>query len=427
MRSLALALVALLAACGSTASNPDAGNGDDSGVASDVVEDANGTDAEVYPAPHTPMPQVDYNGGPVIANPEVVTISFAGDNTTLVNRFQQFDDVITTTPWWTAVSSEYCDSTNTCIGMGSGGGHVVVQDPPASSYTDSSTGGPSSIQDFIKLHVGNGSGGSDAGATAPDGGFIPDFPPADPNTIYVIYFPTGVTITLDGEPSCSSFGAYHNTTIVSDANGVPSTVAYAIIPRCDNTEATSTVAASHEITEASTDPDIGIGSVAFYLVSAPLWARAGGEVGDLCEGIGSNNTTTTQSTFTVQRIWSNKSAKAGNDPCVPIPSGEVYFNAAPRTATVMLPTIGSTAQITVDAYSTAPYPPWTINAVDFAAFEMGSSVLTFSFTSTSVQNGDSPVLTVTRTGNLPTGGDEFAIESKDAMGNRSSWFLGATQ
>jgi len=408
-------------ACGGSTSSPDAGNsGNDGGMTADVAT-ADVSDAgEQYPAPHTAMPQVDYNGGRILANPEVVTITFAGDDPTLVGRFQQFDDTITQTPWWTAVSSEYCDSTKACIGMGTSGGHVVVQDPPASSYTDSSTGAPSTLQDFIKLHVGSGTEG-DAGS--PDGGFVPDFPPANDNILYVIYFPTGVTITLDGDASCSSFGAYHNTTILPNSNGTPQTAAYAIIPRCDNTEATSTVSASHEIAEASSDPDIGEGVLSWYMTSNTLWTREGGEIGDLCEGIGSSNTDTTQSTFTVQRIWSNKSAAAGNDPCVPIPTGEVYFNAAPRMSTVVLPKVGSVATVTLDAYSTAPYPPWTLNAVDFAAFQHGSAVLSFSFDNTMVQNGDSPVLTVTCTGTMPGNQDEFAVESKDANGNRSSWFL----
>jgi hypothetical protein len=386
-----------------------------------VTGDAASDVLEQYPAPHTPMPQVDYNGGRVLANPEIVTITFAGDDTTLVPRFQLFDDTITQTPWWTAVSSEYCDSTKTCIGPGTSGGHVVVQDPPAANYTDSSMGAPNNtLQDFIKLHVGSGTGG-DAGS--PDGGFVPDFPPANDNILYVIYFPAGVTVTLDGSPSCSSFGAYHNTTILPNSNGTPQTAAYAIIPRCDNKEATSTISASHEIAEASTDPDIGVGVLSYYMTSAPLWTRAGGEIGDLCEGIGSSNTTTTQSTFTVQRIWSNKSAAASNDPCVPIPAGEVYFNAAPRSSKVVLPSVGSVGTVTLDAYSTAPYPPWTLNAVDFAAFQHGTAVLSFAFDNTMVQNGDSPVLTVTCTGAMPGNQDEFAVESKDGNGNRSSWFL----
>jgi hypothetical protein len=61
--------------------------------------------------------------------------------------------------------------------------------------------------------------------------------------------------------------------------------------------------------------------------------------------------------------------------------------------------------------------------VDFAAFQHGTAVLSFSFDQTMVQNGDSPVLTVTCTGAMPGNQDEFAVESKDGNGNRSSWFL----
>ncbi len=406
--------------CGGSADNGDAGN--DSGLNDSANGDGGVTDAAVtYPADHTPLPQVDYNGGRILANPKIVTITFAGDDSALVARLQQFGDIITTTPWWTATTSEYCDTSKACIGMGSSGGHVVVQDPAAATYDDSSQGAASSLQDFIKLHVGTGIA-SDAGTDAGDGGFVPDFPPADPNTLYVIYFPAGVTINLDGSPSCQSFGAYHNTTIVPDMNGTPSTVAYAVIPRCDTKETTATLSASHEIGEAATDPDIGVGSLSYYMTSAPLWTVSGGEIGDLCEGFGSNGVSYVESTFTVQRLWSNKSAAASHDPCVPIPTGSVYFNAAPRQSKVVLPKIGASGVVDIDVFSDAPYPPWTLSAVDFAAFQQGSPVLSFSFDNTSVQNGDHVQLTVTCVGPMPSNGqDEFAIESKDSAGHRHSW------
>jgi hypothetical protein len=131
---------------------------------------------------------------------------------------------------------------------------------------------------------------------------------------------------------------------------------------------------------------------------------------------------TTQGSFTVQRTWSNNSAAANLNPCVPIPSGEVYFGAAPRSAKVVLPSIGSTATVTVDAFSTAPYPAWTLSAVDFAGFH-GFPLMSFSWDNTSVQNGDTATLTVKLTGALPMNGDEFSIVSKDPAGNVTSWFL----
>jgi hypothetical protein len=412
MRVLALASAAVLfcVGCGSAPDTSDSGT-DDAAV-TEAGDDGALDAAVAYPADHTPLPQVDYNGGRVLENPKIVTVTFANDDPTMVARVQQFGDVITTTPWWTAVSSEYCKkpSNTPCIGPGSSGGHVVVSDAPAANYSDSSVGGASTLQDFIQQHVVGGG----------DGGAAPDFPRPDADTLYVIYFPPNVTITLDGSPSCDSFGAYHNTTTLPDANDVPRAAPYAIIPRCGTKESTTTVSASHEIIEAATDPDIGLNSISYYMRD-PLWAIAGGEVGDLCEGFGSSGTTTTESTFVVQRSWSNKSAAASHDPCVPIPTGEVYFNAAPRQSKVVLPKIGATAVLDIDAFSDGPKDPWSLTAFDFAGFQQGNSVLDFSFDKDSVQNGDHVQLTVTATGPLPGGQDEFAISSKDADGARHSW------
>lgn len=400
------------AACGGNSDATDAGNNDDGGLA-EAAPDAATAQPETYPAAHTSMPKMNYNGGRILANPKIVTITWAQDNATMVSRMQQFGDIITSTAWWTAVSSEYCQQpgNSPCIGQGSSGGHVVINDPPDATYTDSSGGGASTLQDFIKAHVL----GTDAGAG--------DFPAFDSNTLYVLYFPPGVSITLDGEASCNSFGAYHNTAVIPDTNEIPTAVAYAVIPRCGTKESTTTVSASHEIIEAATDPDVGINALGYYMLNQTWTAGTGGEVGDLCESSGKS---TTESTFTVQRTWSNKSAQAGNDPCVPIPSAEIYFNAAPQQQQIILPKQGATATVNIDAFSDAPLAPWTLTAVDTAAFQQGTSVLSFSFDKSTVQNGDHVVLTVTATGALPQGTDTFYIESQDTNKNRHSWPVLAT-
>jgi hypothetical protein len=419
MRASALVIASSLfafACGGSTANQNDAGTNpnDDAGVAPDTsTTDDGAADAGPipYPAPHTAMPQVDYNGGRVLQNPKIVTITWAQDDAQMVSRVQQFGDIITSTAWWTAVSSEYCQQPGNkpCIGPGTSGGHVVIQDAPdPNGYTDSSQGAASTIQDFIHDHVVGGNG------------ITADFPTPDDNTLYVLYFPPGVSITLDGSGSCDSFGAYHNTVQLPYANQLINNVAYAIIPRCGTKESTTTVSASHEIIEAATDPDIGETSLSYYMLNQ-LWAVAGGEVGDLCEGIGSSGTTTTESTFIVQRSWSNKSAASGHNPCVPIPANDVYFNAAPRQQKVVLAKAGATAVLDIDAFSDAPMDPWTLTAIDFAQFQQQLPLLTFAFDKTQVQNGDHVQLTITAKAAMPSGGDEFMISSKDANGNRHSW------
>jgi hypothetical protein len=405
----------VVAGCGGTTANQDdAGNpGNDAGVAETSTDDGAADAGPIpYPAPHTAMPQVDYNGGRVLQNPKIVTITWASDDPTRVSRLQQFGDIITSTAWWTAVSSEYCQQPGNkpCIGPGTGGGHVVIQDPPAADgYTDSSQGAASSLQDFIHDHVVGGNG------------ITADFPAPDDNTLYVLYFPPGVTITLDGDASCDTFGAYHNTMVLPNVNDLQSNVAYAIIPRCGTKESTTTYSASHEIIEAATDPDIGEQTLSYYMLDQ-VWAGGGlgGEVGDLCENSGSGSSMP-ESTFTVQRTWSNKSAAAGHDPCVPIPEGEVYFNAAPRQSKVVLSKAGATAVLDIDAFSDAPMAPWTISAIDYASFQQGTPLLSFSLDKTSVQNGDHVQLTITAKAAMPSGGDQFAISSKDANGTRHSW------
>jgi len=54
---------------------------------------------------------------------------------------------------------------------------------------------------------------------------------------------------------------------------------------------------------------------------------ADGEVADFCVdqfGLTTQHDTATAGTNTVQRIWSVSAATAGTNPCVPIPSGEIY-------------------------------------------------------------------------------------------------------
>jgi hypothetical protein len=423
----AMAVASGMFACGSSTEQADGGDDASADVVADDVMDAGVS----YPADHTPIPLVDYNGGRVLANPKIVTITFSNDDANMVGRLQQFGDTITSTPWWSAITSEYCQQPGgkPCVGPGTGGGHVVVTDPPAATYTDSSQGGASSIQDFIKQHVtgamAGDAGAADGGDAGDDGGeggadaAAPDFPVPDENTLYAIYFPASVSINLDGTTSCNSFGAYHNTLLLRNQANLLIPVAYAIIPRCDTKEAVTTISASHEFAEAATDPDIGLGQISYYMVNQ-LWAFAGGEVGDLCVSFTGNNDTYLESGFTVQRSWSNQSAKASHDPCLPIPSGEVYFNSAPRTDHIVLPKKGSTAVIDIDAFSDGPTTDWTLSAIDYAAFQGQTPALSFSFDTTTANNGTHVQLTVTETNAISGGQDGFVILSTQGQ-TRHTW------
>jgi len=351
------------------------------------------------------MPLIDNNGNRVMQNMHIVTVTWSADDPSMVSRLQKLDDTITQTPWWKSTTSEYCEKGGSpCIGPGTAGEHVVIKDPPPNDFTDSSQGGASTLQTWLKQQVATN----------------PDFPDPTPDTLYAIYLPSGTSITLDNTQSCNGFGAYHNTTDLTGkktSQALPT--AYAIMPRCGGKESTTTVSASHEFTEAATDPDIGQQNLTFYMLNQ-TWAVAGGEVGDLCVDFLGGNDRWQESSFVVQRSWSNAAAKTGHDPCVPVPQGAVYFQAAPRKQKLVLKVVGDTAVLDIDAYSDAPTSDWKLSAFDYAQYQQNTTYLGFAFDTSNVNNGSHVQLTVTLKRAMPQY-DIFAIISTGPNGVRHTW------
>jgi hypothetical protein len=108
-------------------------------------------------------------------------------------------------------------------------------------------------------------------------------PPRDPNTLYMIYFPSNISISLDGSLSCQAFGAYHFAT--NDAKiAKKKNIFYAVEPECNSGFGFLTFAASHEFAEATTDNVPTPGSNPDF---PQAWNDASGfEVGDKCGGSG---------------------------------------------------------------------------------------------------------------------------------------------
>jgi len=108
-------------------------------------------------------------------------------------------------------------------------------------------------------------------------------PPRDPNTLYMIYFPSDISISLDGSLSCQSFGAYHFATNDSKI-AKKKNIFYAVEPECNSGFGFLTFAASHEFAEATTDNVPTPGSNPDF---PQAWNDASGfEVGDKCGGSG---------------------------------------------------------------------------------------------------------------------------------------------
>jgi hypothetical protein len=381
-----------------------------------------GAVSTTYPAPHAAPPQVAYSGGTVLAAPKFVPVFFGNENGTFQTELTDYLSKVGTTKYWAAATMEYG------VGPASSATPVVLtEDAPPT--TDDAT-----IQMWLQTKLN----GND-----------PLWPQPDANTIYVLHYPSGTSITLPDpmggtSMSCVQFGGYHSETAL-DAAHMNQPVVYAVVPQCqlfgDLTGIDAvTGAESHELIEASTDP-YPMTSPAYQQVDLPdiYWELilGGGEVGDMCAQFPTSFTKFSELNYTVQRTWSNKSAKAGHDPCVPELPGEVYFNSAPllkdnisiglQGQTIVMKgakiPVGSSKTIELDLFSEADTGgPWTVNVIDGATLQGGGNTMTFSLDQTSGQNGQKLMLTINVLKATPYGADIFIVQS--TLGTTTNWWLG---
>jgi hypothetical protein len=204
------------------------------------------------------------------------------------------------------------------------------------------------------------------------------------------------------------------------------------MPRCSPDLDSLTTATSHEFVEAATDP-YPFTNGAWQSVDDPhfIWAlMPGGELGDMCEYVAAAPQRIVGQ-YVVQRTWSNKSAAAGHDPCVPV-TANPYMSAAPvLTENVMIDpqdgtplhpskgvqvTTGTSKTIEVDMFSDAPTADWTVVAIDAASLR-GSAELNLTLDKSTGNNGDKLHLTIQRITNGTSGGSEFVLSSR--VNNRS--------
>lgn len=128
-------------------------------------------------------------------------------------------------------------------------------------------------------------------------------PPNDLNTLYMIFFPDDITITLDGLTSCQSFGAYHFA--INDLRESKNNVFYGVMPGCHYSLQDHEIVSSHEFGEALTDNIPTPGSNPNF---PQAWNNSAGyEIGDLCEGT-EGTLTAGSNTYYVQQLYLNKIA-----------------------------------------------------------------------------------------------------------------------
>ncbi|MDD5302467.1 MAG: hypothetical protein PHS14_05090 [Elusimicrobia bacterium] len=152
---------------------------------------------------------------------------------------------------------------------------------------------------------------------------------ADDDTLYMLYFPSGYSITIESAASCSSFCGYHEGFKSARTGG---SVFYGVMPACGfgcgGSSAWDAIAltSSHECLEAVTDPFPTPGSSPAY---PQAWNTAGGdEVADLCQE-GASTVTGHGIVSKVSWEWDNASQS-----CLKGPWTQARSIAAPRAPSV---------------------------------------------------------------------------------------------
>lgn len=383
---------------------------------SDGVTHTDATDAAKTPLPANP-PQVVDVGGPVLAAPKLVPVFFSNDDPTFTAELNSFTTNIGASPYWAATTAEYG------VGPATSLAEVSLTETAPATIDDSA------IQTWLQGKLN----GND-----------PAWPANDANTVYVLYYPTGTSITLDApsgeETSCTGFSGYHSSTQL-DSNHGSAGVAYAVIPRCASLGVltgidVATGAASAQLVESATNPYSASTPAYAHVDTAHIeWQLAYGnsEVGDMCAQNAGAFTKLASFPYTVQRTWSNAAETAGLDPCVPAPAGEVYFNSEPiLTDSLMLVgtqvmgvkvAVGGSVVVPIDLFSDgATSGPWTVTASDIEALEGQTPQVTFSFNTPTGQSGDVLQMTIHAPTALNGGFDIFIVTS--TLGTETQQWVG---
>ncbi|HVG92678.1 MAG TPA: hypothetical protein VNB54_14380 [Alphaproteobacteria bacterium] len=342
---------------------------------------------------------LSYFGGPVISNVHVVQVLYGSGSynaqvagTTSPTMGQFYGDLTGANSGYTSLLTQYntpaTGGTNQTIGNGTFDG--LFQIVP-SAGNNGSTISDAQIQSELLAQI-----------TA---GHLPA-PLLDAagnvNTLYMIFFPPGKTITQGGSSSCvaGGFCAYHGTTSTL-LNG--KNVLYGVMPDmqsglCSTGGCGSAgvfgnykSVTSHELTEAITDADVGIATV--FAPPLAWYDMVNGEIGDICNGQ-QGSYTANGTTYTIQLEFSNSANNCVLPPTGP-PAPNFTIAASPASQTV---TAGSGTSYTA---TVTPSNGFT-GVVNFSisGLPTGASA---SFNPTSVTGSGSSTLSVSTSTTTPNG------------------------
>jgi hypothetical protein len=346
------------------------------GLPSDPSQESTESLTTFKEAPHGPLPQVEFHGGAIVANPRIITVTFK--NYPFTPDVVAFAAWLPTTKWFSAWSADYGIKTLTA-----GGSFVIPTAPPVTDLSNFEA------QPYLLSKI------ADHTLPKPKNGDVLAF-----------YMP--------GQTGCNLNGGHQQL-------GYPGVQAeFLLMYDCSQSTsvdpdqlATLESTMSHELAEAVTD-DYGAWNEDDPLVNTV----AGGEIADMCAFF---NTTKQVSgrAFTWQRIFSNKAAAAGKNPCVPVPSDDaIYYSVTTpqRIRTVSKSKSDKTYTFPITGWSTAARSDWGVAVHPQTGPSTFDALATLSVSQ--INNGQTATLAMTVPANTPSGGDSVNCVWVEAQGWR---------
>ena len=310
---------------------------------------------------------LNYYGGRVISNVQVAVVFWTSSvDATTQSQIEGFYSTVTTSSYMDLLSeydtvgltsvSDGLLGSNQLIGQGTAIGPFTV----TPNINTTTTVDDNDIQAELQAQITAGH----LPAPATDGA-------GNVNTLYMVYFPLGYTITLQGAFSCQQFCGYHGTYVNNNLS-----IPYGVMPdlsgscngRCGSDPTVFnnlTSVSSHELAESITDTEVGL--VPGNIPVRPLawYDQTYGEIGDIC-----NHQHVTLSGYTVQKEWSNL-----NNACIASEPARSSSTATLQlTSFVVHSKLRVTASFSVTVAGSGPTPTGQVNFFD-GEFPLGSATL----------------------------------------------------
>jgi hypothetical protein len=286
-----------------------------------------GQPSSTYPAFTVDMPTLTNAGGGVLANMTIVTVTWSNDPNAAT--FESLADGLGASNYWHALNSEYGVGPTTSTAAD----HVHITTTPPTTISD----------DQIKTMIVQNAGTN-------------GWPAATASTMYAVYTPPGMNFTFaGGMQGCGMIGAIHEEGTAGNV-----TFPFAVMPGCTwvGSVAGEEAVATDMFDSVAADPRPG--TLPAYNdfdrdhFAWLIFVRGEPETGLACDLNPLYMDTETGFMFSVARGWSNASAHAGHNPCVPTAAG-AYFNVtlfpneqdtiSVHQGTTSFPTKGYRAQV----------------------------------------------------------------------------------